>query len=89
MAIEWMISDLDAFVAHMAEVKGVIRGVTEERAAVAKARKAATPIKPSNKGPHSYVDTGYNSTDGFINLNDPGGAAGAIEKNKRYITGDL
>lgn len=93
MAIVWTVKNVDSTIAHLAEVKAIVRAEATAGFDRAKAKKAADVRDPGNRGPHSRVTLTHGKLDWFVNLEDPGGAAGAIEfgsrgrPGKHYITG--
>lgn len=78
MAVE-IYPDCNKTVAHLSGVHAAVVARARVAEAVAAARLAAhKPGKDRAIGP-SYVNVTTGDVDAFLNLNDPGGAAGAIE----------
>jgi hypothetical protein len=79
--------DCNKKVAHLDGVHAAVVARTAEAAAVATGRLAAhKPGKDALIGP-SYVDVTTGDVDAFLNLNDPGGAAAAIEFGRPGMDG--
>lgn len=93
MALVWLIDDVDAYIAHLPEIKAKLKEEAQAGFNRARAKKAADKTDPDNPGPHSRITLTHGSLDWFVNLEDPGGAAAAIEfgsrgrEGKHYISG--
>jgi hypothetical protein len=79
--------DCDERVAHLSGVHAAVVARAREAEAVAAARLAQhKPGRDRLIGP-SYVDVTTGDVDAFLNLNDPGGAAAAIEFGRPGMQG--